>query len=254
MRTALYLFAFAWSVLVGCADETQPRQSSPTPLPRVVNTQDSLTGHPNEKTSVRAPLSVPISNNHAASSWVAIGAVSDDDELTQMHIYNLLTKNGIACTVESTVIAEICVRHSQSDRALELIKHDLGSRIYRISLSPGQGYEYEPNEDDWMEQTLRCRYTNFTKSALFANVPLREIFQEGANRYSNISDLYYSYPYIDTIRILQREYIDQDGKIAVGYEYDIELLDSLNVPSMNFRMQGQVIKRDSQTLVLSNRY
>ncbi|MFH1300844.1 MAG: hypothetical protein ABIK07_07255 [Planctomycetota bacterium] len=213
-----------------------------------VNAQDAPFRNPVENSPMLVQQNPAATNDNESSAWVPIGVVSIEDEITQIHIYNLMTKNGISCIIESTIISEVSVRRDQADRALELVKKDLGSRIYRISFSPDQSDEYQPCKDDWVEKNLRCRFTDFTQSSLFDNFPFGPIFQYYGAIYSN---LFLSYPYINTIRILQREYLDQDGQTAIGYEYDIELLDSLDPLCVKYTLRGQLLIRDAEIMVLS---
>jgi hypothetical protein len=145
----------------------------------------------------------------------SIGSVYGMDSITQIHITNLLQRQGISCMMAGSKTYGIMVPSGKAAQATALLKKDAPLRGYAIlftdgtQLKPPATKAYRINKP--YVQVIKSPNPAFP--ALLLSVLREKSIQVSARRL----------PVVVKFDVRQRDYMLPNGQIETGYEGDLEL-------------------------------
>jgi hypothetical protein len=213
----LITFALAWGV--GCTTAATKEQKPEINKPAQEKPIKTTSTPPEQKTD-------------------GVAFMGGLDMLTQMHIANLLSQNGIAPYIEGSTIYGLDVPAGQGDKAKKLIEESVNKIPNSIVVS---------HTDSGVLGIWGNRSNMYMLSF---NKSCKEVLEDSKQKYYSIISAMLNHPdikgkiktfkYIEKMQVVERNYADKDGSIAIGYEVELYLSVDLNMEVAGFKQYAQV--------------
>ena len=164
------------------------------------------------------PIPTTPASSHNGQCWVA--SFSGADQITLEHLYWLLKSHGIDSGGAGSIFYGVSVPVGRYSQAIKVIQDDLKERQYNITLHVGKkGVEYTVPDSNWRTVAENIPYADLIKRPDYAALTdLHAVF----NSREMVQDLP-TYPYVVSIKSLERSYMGSDYTWQTGHEFEIEL-------------------------------
>ncbi len=164
--------------------------------------------------------------------WKHVGSISNGDEITHIHIANLLESRGIKFTMEGSVIDGIAVPPAKATEATKLLRKDATKLGYHIWFGSADFVNASAG-------TVRI------SRAAVAGVLVKSEYGDKTAlgkflRSTRVSELTAKYPYVVSLRVYERRYLSTPKAFSTGYDIEIELQESLLEAKEGYRGYYQV--------------
>ena len=177
------------------------------------------------KRTVKAALFLLLSVGAALSAepepWKEVGAIPVVDKISDIHISNLLWSHGIDSAIVGSVIYAIKVLPARAAEATKLLRDDAPKRRYQVWLAETNeivGVAPEPKE-----LVSRSAVATVLKQPEFSPKTTLGRFLRSKDITRHIA----KYPFIISLRVVERQYLATTTDIQVGYNVDLDLQKSL---------------------------
>lgn len=165
-----------------------------------------------------------------------VGCIHSSDELTSIHIANLLTSHGIGAMIEGGAVYGIAVRADKAEQATAILRAD--------ALKVGYGiYYFGLGHDDIVPR----RPKRILARILFATALKKSDFSTSTalGRFlhsKKIVRVAAKYPYIASLAVREQQYLATPTMHKAGYNLELELRETLRSQSDGYRGRYQVWK------------
>ena len=185
---------------------------------------------------MRPPLAILLALGIATAKgdqeWETVAGISGGDQITIIHISNLLASRGITTALAGSVMYNVSVPKDKAPESKQILRADAKAMGYYIRF--GENDEVQPAEakslkiDKPASDLLALRqYGTNTSLGLF----LRD---------AEISGKLRRYPFVHSLRVQERPYLAATNKTEIGYEVEIELRPRRSDESKGYRGWFQV--------------
>jgi len=169
-----------------------------------------------------------------------IAIISSIDHITVTHITNLLKSKGIECTVGGSIVYGGLVANHHAEAAERLLRDDVKKRAYWIKFR---------EEDD--PKLVEPRTTQVRLP--IAQMLTRAGYKKGTAlgrflRSKELSAKLRAYPFVESMQIREREYLNAKYKHEIGYEVWVTLHSKANDDSKGCRYGYQVWRQGRHIL------
>jgi len=150
------------------------------------------------------------------------------DRITHIHVGNLLASKEIECSIQGSMIYRISVPKQKAEAAIQLLREDARKRGYWINFGTKEKLGYAkitPKKITCLPATQLMARPDFA-----ADQPLGRWLHS-----TDLSAKLQVYPFVESLKTYEREYLATRDKTQIGYYIEVELHPKAGNDSKGFR-------------------
>lgn len=178
-------------------------------------------------------LSIYVASAEESEKRVGVGAIPNIDQISVVHIENLMAAHGIEAVIWGTVFWGIEVPQAKRAEAIKLLKRDAPRRNYVVMTVSGNiGKKPESSE-----RLRRIRVRDALKLPEYSPQTSLGRFL----RSKEVTALTAKHPFIQSLEVAERQYRITPTELSDAYEIEITLRSTLGTRGRELRYGYQVM-------------
>jgi hypothetical protein len=165
--------------------------------------------------------------------WTCVAGISGNDQITNVHIPNLLASKRIECMLEGSMVNGVSVPKQHVAETKRLLLADAKKRGYSINFDEIVRQEAVKTPPKQIGSPVA---EALTRPEFAKDKPLGR-FLRGANLSAKVR----AYPYLASMAVREREYLATTDRMELGYEVEIVLHQKAGDDSIGFRGRYQIL-------------
>jgi len=171
-----------------------------------------------------------------------IGAISSTDEISRIHVTNLLWSQGIGSVIEGSVVHGVTVPSGKANQAAKLLREDATKAGYFVWFSTNDIIKAKEGVQVAVHQPVT---TLLQQPEFDARTALGRFL-----RSKDIAQLFTKYPSLVSLSVHERRYLTTTKTHGTGYDVEIELQTSRSPQANGYRGSYQVFDDGNQVRFL----
>jgi hypothetical protein len=170
--------------------------------------------------------------------WKGVACIGGLDEISSIHITNLLLSHDIKSAIDGSILYRIAVPAAKTEQASELLRADALNHGYYVLFDTNDFVRAAELE----QRISRSAVSSVLERSEYASQTALGRFL----RSNEISKLTAKYPYIVSLSVHERQYLATPMTFNTGYDVEIELQKSLREHDDGYRGWYQVYDSGKQ--------
>ncbi len=172
--------------------------------------------------------------------------MSGSDAITQRHVTNLLSQNGINSMTEGSKVYGTIVETSKLEKAKELLEQSSADNHVTISLDASNGLIWvKAVVQPELRFEIAKSFSDFDTEDRSEQTRLCLAIRDGAS-HTKLAPK--KLPIVKSLSFRKREYMNSNGKYDIGYDVNIRLVDDLASPKAEYTENYQIMD-DFKTVI-----